>query len=644
MDTRCERWRQRNKMMNHPLTTHRDGTVGLLAAIACLFPSLPVWADANVAMSNETTYSYVISHVPDLDQKRATLPGAGLAFCVPTAALNWMAYFANHGADWLPPGPGNWLDPARYNEMTSYINAMGDLMGTHPEDGTDGNGAMSGLIPWLGAPFQFTVSQYYTSYSWSPGFQDISMHVLNGAYVMVGVGWYIEFKFEPGLIQRAGGHELSLVSGIRSGDAMEIGWRDPASDEGLNITQSSFTTESYALDRRNVMPETGNWPARYMDKVMNYGSGYIDSFIAIYPNFLLTSSPDMFWITGAHAIRLFGSANDASFSFPTGFGTPLIDLVIHADLGSYLYLAEAAVPIDPAQLWQLNPVTGESTLIDIPLSAPSDVLVGRLRGVYVLDGDDVVCINIDVEEPDEIARITPAIAIAAMTYDDAADELLLLSVDDRALLRYPHHLDAEPIVNPIPAIVPLGGRAAIAWDTVHNSAWVVSDGSDSLFQLTVNPFTGEVEAAEVSHPQLLEPKAIDVNDGGHIFVSSQEQILEFEFVVETGEWQLVEDPIYAGVVAGEFLQIAKSHTNYDPATHGGEAWHHVLPDEFGDEIEDCPADVDGSGDVGVTDFLAVLAAWGPCPPGEFCHEDFDYSGDVNVVDFLQVLAEWGPCP
>ncbi|MHC4614638.1 MAG: hypothetical protein ACYTAU_13830, partial [Planctomycetota bacterium] len=55
----------------------------------------------------------------------------------------------------------------------------------------------------------------------------------------------------------------------------------------------------------------------------------------------------------------------------------------------------------------------------------------------------------------------------------------------------------------------------------------------------------------------------------------------------------------------------------------------------------CPWDLDGSGDVGVTDFLALLAAWGSDPGGP---PDFDGDGDVGVTDFLLLLAYWGPCP
>ena len=54
----------------------------------------------------------------------------------------------------------------------------------------------------------------------------------------------------------------------------------------------------------------------------------------------------------------------------------------------------------------------------------------------------------------------------------------------------------------------------------------------------------------------------------------------------------------------------------------------------------CPWDCgDGDGNVGIVDFLALLAGWGE--PGA-C--DFDGGGVVGINDFLQLLANWGPCP
>ncbi|MHC5008362.1 MAG: hypothetical protein ACYTGF_13500 [Planctomycetota bacterium] len=53
----------------------------------------------------------------------------------------------------------------------------------------------------------------------------------------------------------------------------------------------------------------------------------------------------------------------------------------------------------------------------------------------------------------------------------------------------------------------------------------------------------------------------------------------------------------------------------------------------------CPWDLDGSGDVGITDFLNLLAVWGTSG----VPADFD-GGGVGITDFLVLLAHWGPCP
>jgi len=61
-----------------------------------------------------------------------------------------------------------------------------------------------------------------------------------------------------------------------------------------------------------------------------------------------------------------------------------------------------------------------------------------------------------------------------------------------------------------------------------------------------------------------------------------------------------------------------------------------------DECEPCfDADVNNDGEVGIGDFLLVLAQWGPCPPE--CLGDVDGDDHVGILDFLLVLASWGAC-
>ena len=59
----------------------------------------------------------------------------------------------------------------------------------------------------------------------------------------------------------------------------------------------------------------------------------------------------------------------------------------------------------------------------------------------------------------------------------------------------------------------------------------------------------------------------------------------------------------------------------------------------------CPADINGDNQVGVSDLLAVIGAWGPCggtcPPA--CTGDINGDCSVGVSDLLTVISSWGPC-
>jgi hypothetical protein len=53
-------------------------------------------------------------------------------------------------------------------------------------------------------------------------------------------------------------------------------------------------------------------------------------------------------------------------------------------------------------------------------------------------------------------------------------------------------------------------------------------------------------------------------------------------------------------------------------------------------------DLNNDGMVGITDLLALLAAWGPCPaPPAACAADLNLDGSVGVGDLLLMLANWG---
>lgn len=55
---------------------------------------------------------------------------------------------------------------------------------------------------------------------------------------------------------------------------------------------------------------------------------------------------------------------------------------------------------------------------------------------------------------------------------------------------------------------------------------------------------------------------------------------------------------------------------------------------------ECPADFDGSGDVGASDLAELLGSWGPCPG---CPADFDGDDQVGAADLAILLGAWGEC-
>ncbi len=69
--------------------------------------------------------------------------------------------------------------------------------------------------------------------------------------------------------------------------------------------------------------------------------------------------------------------------------------------------------------------------------------------------------------------------------------------------------------------------------------------------------------------------------------------------------------------------------------------HAIMIHHDGPFVDLCWPDLDASDDVGTSDLVALLSAWGECAP---CQADLDASGDVGAVDLLILLAAWGPCP
>ncbi len=88
---------------------------------------------------------------------------------------------------------------------------------------------------------------------------------------------------------------------------------------------------------------------------------------------------------------------------------------------------------------------------------------------------------------------------------------------------------------------------------------------------------------------------------------------------------------------GTCIQILETNCNNGGGTWMGEG---TTCDSGVCDPDDCPADVNNSGSVDVTDLLAAIAAWGDCAG---CDADINDDDVVVVTDLLAIIAAWGPC-
>jgi len=639
--------------MLHKITGLLQTAVSMMVV---LLVAMAARADFDGTYGDDSWWYFDITHVPDFDQKRTALPNDGRTYCVPTSAINWMAYFANHGRPSINPGEGNWQLQALYDDASSAIQAMGGLMGTNPDDGTSASGAGFGYWIWLlGEPV--VVAHYRSGIFTSPTLQNIGQSAFFGSYVQVIVGWYIEDP--PGFITRDKGHALSLNHASRSGNTYEVGWRDPSSDEGDWTWQSPFTTETFAVQNRWVFPSHGIIP-RYMAKVVGYGSGYIDGYIAIRPLFTLTSHPGFPILVLKNAFVLDGSAVPIQVEYESLECNQIVDMSLLLDNLSYGCIINPDVA-EPNQLWIVNALTGEPRVVDnASLNDPRSVVVGRYGDLYVMDGNDLVKINPDVDPPD-VLRITPDGEIGAVCYDDINDEVMLLATDTRQLLRYPHDLESGPEALMIPDEVPLTGRTSLCYNHALESSMFVSDDSDSLWQFTEVVGIPEVIVEEVVLPGIVEPKAVQAGDDGRVYMSCQQQVVEVEYSSRREGWTLVDEPYFDDLTVSDFLVVARSRSNHDPAIHDTEPWRDAPPGYcvpnglcrsyiarvmLGDidQISGCDTD---SGYADYTDLFTELVVGEPvemivegsiAPPADTCGIWIDWDRDLSFDDPRDVVA------
>ncbi len=569
--------------------------------------------------------------MPDFDQRRAALPNDGRMYCVPTATANALAYISNHGYPDVMGGPRDWSSSAQYGPVSTQLTILGGiLMGTNPTTGTSISGWTAGTKAMLDGSNGLIVGCYLAA-----GFQGLSPHQLAdqmriGSVVMPLIGWYDDVGL--GRWTRDGGHMVTMWAAFNtcdSDDDMLMAFHDPGNDSVLT-SQSAFrttisdfgTSVTWKFKRKN---ESAHLPRRVM-RVDAYGSsptGFLDGVAFIMPLFGLTSDPGLNDIS--FDLPKPGSdepeAKRFTIEMPTGYQ---IEGMMSTPLPSEAFALASTDSGRLGQLIHVNFATAQTTTIDT-MTSPKAMTVGRDGSAYVAAVARLDRYAMQADGTQGIIGTTPLPAAAdALFYDDAADEVLVLNIAGRRLMRTSQ--DLSTLRNDaIPTAVPLIGDGSIAIDPTDGFEWIASSGSPTLSKLGRDAAQRLVVESQVVLPGVASPQALQFGDDGTLFVVDGGIIKAFENLPRGG-WTRADSPL-DGLPSGPVFMAGRGRTNYDPATM---ADINILPPDGDPGQPDCRADLDLDGRLSIFDFLAFQnlfdrgSTWA----------DFDHDGALTIFDFL----------
>ncbi len=639
------------------------GTVGL--------PGSDARADVMTAFyNNDSHFSYHIINMPDLDQQRFGLDGNGAMHCVPAATMNLLGYAANHGFPDVLPGPQNWQLQQNHGYGTFMISMMGTMMGTSfvagdpnavppvPNGGgTSPANADAGLATWLESDDNLIWDSHLTAPNFTVNFSSIAKSLISGNIGTMHFGRYDIVGTAPGnipIVQRSGGHAVTVVRCYRFGETSEIWVRDPADGNDSIDSQSTFVNRVWQVDDIPVWVLDNNNPQgmqlRFMS-ALSYNQlqttiRMMDSHRAIRPKTGYSFSPS----SGSFGIvvpKPLGGGGPTIQAVPTPAG-PIFGVNFHPMSQDFIILAGDRKP----QLYQVNLLNNEHTPIALP-AEPSFVKVVDNGDTYVITRNN------------ELHRLTPEFDLVASTtlpHDAVPTEEMSLNFSkidsvpegpiphrstiavatmlDHKMMFFPLDL-APPVIYDLPSMMH-GDLIDMAIDPTTGRAWFITSGNDDLFGVMWRG-NGTAQIDSFNHPAISDPTGLDFDDAGNLHICDDGHLNVFTRNA-AGGWQLDEDSLFHGIECAGVFAMMRNSSNLDPAIHNHPSWTSNIDPasliEFGELVPDCITDLNHDDVVNEVDLLLLLESWGPC---DACPADLNGDGTVNVFDLLMMLTAWGEC-
>ena len=620
-----------------------------------------VGADVTASDYNNSTDYYVRRvGIPDFDQKRSGLPGNGSCHCVPTSSLDLLMYAANHGFNQIIPGPTNWNVPATYNDATTIIGLMGQIMntgsGVDPEGcGTNLTNMQNGVESWLsdsGAANKLDVAVFAASGGWSPTDDFVAQLAAMPTHPLIAVcfGRYDQIGMLLGfpLLSRVNGHCVAYSAGFRSANDRWMDVRNPSNSSSI-LTQAPFTNSRWAPLTEAVAIQNSNGDIFFRTvTLLNWTPGddqrrILDSAITITPRAGYSFTSTNVQQFGVNSFA--GTPGNGSGLWEPSTGMPVLDIAVQQDNATIFSLNSATGSGSPRTLHRIDPASGVSTKI-ATIAGASRIATGRQRDLYVLGGTTPKLrrFNPDASPMTEWSVSLP-VAYSAIAYDHDLDQVVLLNSSLPAtILRIPRDIASrvEPweLLN-VPTFVPLGANPRIAICPIEGYMWTVSGASNSIFGVYKNA-AGAMAVEVFSHPSVVAPKCVEFSDNGFMHVVCNAGVLVFKR--GGGTWSPTDSSAFVGQPVGSVLRLTRSLSNLVAGEHDQPEWLNVPSEqipEFGIEMADCLGDLDGNGAVNGADLAIVLGQWG-CV-GAACTADLNSDSIVNGADLAIVLGAWGNC-
>lgn len=622
---------------------------GLAAAALALGGAALANADVvNSVYIASNLYDYKNLHMPDLDQRRSALPNDGAMYCVPTAAMNLFIYAANHGFPDFGPSPGNWQSNF-YIQASLWLVLMGDWMNTDPVDGTGGSGTRAGLDEMLeSAPYLKRVHKGRSS-SFTPSAHKLAHYACSGWMMSFVYGKYQQVGTQSGLpvLDRVGGHAVTLTRLYRVGDDWILRYRDPADDSASLSTQSTFKNTSRSPWTLTAFyGGTSFENLRAMTAIFSTSGGtrVIDVLYGIRPLFGITfantgDSGGGGTLEVIDPIPFEGTPSSELSSFSISPFVDVLDVDFDPDFQDAMIISKSNVLVSPARLRRLSLIDGSITTLT---PSPNNVVrfaTSRLGHIFAFDTSDTLHKLLDDGTP--IADTTAIPEPTDVAVQDGDDSVWVLSVPDRKLVKLFNDFSETLLTINVPTSVPMLGDGELRIHPETGTPWFVTDANDTMYGLKMEA-TGALTVHTFASPALAQVDSFSFGDDAELFVTGDGSVKVLSPTSDTS-WAINPSHPFHGQPGGTHLAMLRSTDNYDEVEHSGPEWRNLTLaelEENGPFVGDCASDLNGDDMVDGADVGLLLAAWGSTAGGL---PDIDQNGVVDGGDLGLLLGEWGFC-